>query len=104
MKKKFIQVFTTADKKELTERIANTLVEQKLAQCAQIVGHIKSIYRWKGKIEKADEWLCIIKCEEKNYKKVELEIKKIHTYEVPEIIAIPIIAGSKDYLKWLGGE
>lgn len=101
MKKKFIQIFTTTDKKDLAEKIADKLVQEKFSQCVQILGPIKSIYRWKGKIEKAEEWLCIIKCAEKNYKKIEKTIKELHTYEVPEIIAVPIIRGSKDYLRWL---
>ncbi len=104
MKINYIQVFTTADKKEIAEKIAQYLVEKKLAQCVQILGPIESIYRWKGKIEKAGEWLCIIKGKKANYKKIENEIKKIHTYEVPEIIAIPIITGSNEYLKWLAGK
>ncbi len=101
MKKKFIQIFTTGDNKELLEKIADTLVEQKLAQCVQILGPIKSIYRWKGNIERTNEWLCIIKCTEKNYKGVEKKIKELHTYEVPEIVAMPIVSGNPDYLKWL---
>jgi len=76
-------------------------VKEKLAQCVQILGPIKSTYRWKKKIENAREWLCIIKTHKKNFKKIESKIKELHTYEVPEIIVIPIVEGSIDYLKWL---
>jgi periplasmic divalent cation tolerance protein len=100
---KFLQVYTTTDSKEIAEKIADTLVEEKLAQCVQITGPIKSVYRWKGKIERTEEWLCVIKCTQRNYRGLEQKIKKLHTYEVPEIVAVPIIRGSKDYLKWLEG-
>lgn len=104
MKNNYIQIFTTTDKKEIADKIALSLVEKKLAQCVQIFGPVESTYRWKGRIERTSEWLCIIKTKKANYKKIENEIKKIHTYEVPEIIAIPIITGSNEYLKWLAGK
>lgn len=100
----YIQITTTTDKKEVAERIAFRLVEEKLAACVQIVGPITSIYRWKGTIERAEEWQCIIKSREGLYKEIELVIKSVHSYEVPEIIAIPIVAGSGEYLEWLQGE
>lgn len=100
----YIQITTTTDKKEVAERIAFRLVEEKLAACVQIVGPITSIYRWKGTIERAEEWQCIIKSREDLYKEIEHAIKSVHPYEVPEIIAIPIVAGSGAYLEWLRGE
>jgi periplasmic divalent cation tolerance protein len=100
----YIQITTTTDKKEVAERIAFRLVEEKLAACVQIVGPITSIYRWKENIERAEEWQCIIKSREGLYKEIELVIKSVHSYEVPEIIAIPIVAGSGEYLEWLQGE
>ena len=102
--KSYIQVVTTADKKEDAEKIATRLVEKKLAACVQIAGPITSLYRWKGNIEKTEEWQCWIKSKEILYKEIEKEIKSIHHYEVPEIIAIPIVAGSHGYLQWLEGE
>jgi periplasmic divalent cation tolerance protein len=101
---KYIQIVTTTDKKEDAEKIAMTLVERKLAACVQIAGPIFSTYQWKGNIEKAEEWQCVIKSREDRYKEIEEVIKSIHPYEVPEIIAIPIIAGSGEYLNWLQGE
>jgi len=100
----YIQVFTTTETKENAERIAETLVEKKIAGCVQIVGPITSIYRWKGKIEKAEEWLCLIKTKAKLFDEVEKTIRQMHTYETPEIISMPITAGSKKYLQWLEGE
>ena len=99
--KSYIQVSTTTETKEQAENIAQHLVEKKLAACVQITGPITSIYRWKGKVEKAQEWLCVIKTREELFDRVETAIKKMHTYETPEIVAVPIIKGSKEYLTWL---
>ena len=99
--KSFIQIFTTTETKEEAEKIAQYLVEQKLAACVQITGPIASTYRWKGKVETANEWHCLIKTREELYDKVETAIKKLHSYETPEIIVIPIIKGSSEYLSWL---
>jgi periplasmic divalent cation tolerance protein len=98
----YLQVFTTAQKKEDAEAIAKTLVEKRLAGCVQLVGPITSTYWWNGAIETAEEWLCVIKSERSVYPELEETIRKIHTYEIPEITAISITTGSKDYLRWLG--
>jgi len=100
----YIQVMTTTDKKEDAERIATYLVEKRLAACVQIAGPITSFYRWKGNMERTQEWQCWIKSKEVLYKEIEKAIKSVHPYEVPEIIAMPIIAGSRDYLEWLESE
>jgi periplasmic divalent cation tolerance protein len=100
----FIQVMTTAEKREDAERIARQLVEMRLAGCVQIVGPITSIYRWKGKIETTGEWLCLIKSSRGCYGAIEKAIRSLHPYETPEIIALPVEAGSSDYLAWLRGE
>ena len=100
----YIQIVTTTDKKEDAEKIATTLVEKKLAACVQIVGPITSTYRWKGTIETATEWQCVIKSREVLYPEIEKAIQSIHSYEVPEIIVMSIITGSSDYLEWLRGE
>mgnify|MGYP000846363324 CR=1 FL=1 len=98
----FIQVTTTTATREDAERIAHSLVETRLAACVQIVGPIESVYRWKGKVETADEWLCLIKSREGHYGAIEQAIRSLHPYETPEIIAMPLTAGSRDYLDWLG--
>lgn len=99
--KSYIQISTTTETKAQAQKIAGYLVGQKLAACVQISGPIESTYRWKGKVEKALEWLCLIKTRASLFKKVETAIKKLHPYETPEIIAIPMVNGSKDYLRWL---
>ena len=100
---KYIQVFTTTGSRKDAEKIAEELVENKLAACVQIFP-VSSIYRWKGRIDRSREYLCIIKSKRGLYKKIEETIKEIHPYEVPEIISFPISSGSKDYLEWLAEE
>ena len=102
--KSYIQVMTTTETKEQAQTIAQHLVERKLAACVQITGPITSIYRWKGKVENTQEWLCQIKTQDDLYNKVEAAIKSLHPYETPEIIAVPIIKGSKEYLSWIEDE
>jgi periplasmic divalent cation tolerance protein len=99
-----IQIVTTIDNKEKAEHIAKQLVQKKLASCVQIAGPLKSIYRWKGQIEEAEEWQCIIKSKKSHYKKIEEEIKRLHHYELPEIIAIDIDAASPGYTRWVEEE
>ncbi len=99
--KSYIQITTTTETREQAQTIARHLMVEKLAACVQIVGPITSTYRWKGKMENAQEWLCLIKTREELYGKVETAIKKLHSYEIPEIIAVPIIKGSKEYLRWI---
>jgi periplasmic divalent cation tolerance protein len=100
----FVQVLTTTDARELAETIGRALVERRLAACVQIAGPVKSTYRWRDKIETAEEWQCWIKTTLDRFAAVEQAIREIHSYTVPEIIATPIVAGSADYLKWLGQE
>jgi periplasmic divalent cation tolerance protein len=99
----FIEVFTTTAKKEDAEKIAASLVNQKLAGCVQTVGPVSSTYWWEGKVECNQEWLCIIKTKKILFEKLRAAIRAIHPYEVPEITAVPIAAGSKEYLDWLEG-
>ena len=102
--KSYIQITTTTETKEQAQNIAEHLIETKLAACVQITGPITSIYRWKGKMENSQEWLCLIKTRESLFKKVEAAIKSQHSYETPEIVAVPIVKGSKEYLIWLDDE
>lgn len=99
-----IQVLTTTETKADAQTIANALVEKRLAACVQIIGPITSTYRWQEKVETAEEWLCIIKSRQDLYQALEKAILEAHPYDVPEILAIPVATGSKDYLKWLDGE
>lgn len=104
MESEFIQVFTTTDKKEEAEKITKVLVEKRLAACVQIIGPIESTYWWNGNIETAKEWLILIKSEKRLYKEIERVIKENHSYQVPEILAVPVTAGNPDYLRWLKNE
>ena len=97
----FIQVQTTTADRAEAERIASALVERRFAGCVQIVGPIRSYYRWKEQLESSEEWLCIAKTSSDRYKDVEHAIRELHSYETPEIIALPITSGSDDYLSWL---
>ena len=101
MKEEYIQVITTTDKKEDAEKITEILLNRRLAGCTQIIGPITSTYWWKGKIEKAREWLCIVKSTKNLFDDIKHSIREIHPYETPEIIVIPIVNGDNDYLKWL---
>jgi periplasmic divalent cation tolerance protein len=104
MKEEYVQIISTTETKKEAEKIAQTLVDKRLAGCAQIIGPITSIYRWKGNVEKADEWLCLIKTKKELYASVENAIIQLHKYETPEIIATPVIVGSKEYIEWLNNE
>ncbi len=101
MNKDFIIVYvTTADKKQ-AEKITTTLVEEKLVSCAHIYGPISSVFNWQGKIETAEEFRIIMKSRADLFDELSKRVKAFHSYEVPEIIAVPIVAGSKDYLDWM---
>jgi periplasmic divalent cation tolerance protein len=91
---------TTADRAD-AERIAAALVAKQLAACVQVSGPIESTYRWKAQIESSEEWVCTIKTTREAYSQVEQAIRAIHSYEEPEIIALPIALGSAGYLKWI---
>lgn len=97
----FVQITTAASNREEADRIATTLVDRRLAGCVQIIGPIRSVYRWQGQIEHGEEWLCQIKTTGVQYAAVEAAIRELHSYECPEIIATPIVAGSAAYLQWL---
>ena len=83
------------------ERIAEALVVEQLAACVNIVGPIRSIYRWQGEINRDDEHLLLIKTTRARYVELEARVRALHTYEVPEVVALPIEMGSAAYLEWL---
>ncbi|MEX2108602.1 MAG: divalent-cation tolerance protein CutA [Solirubrobacterales bacterium] len=97
----YIQVLTTVGSAEEAEQISAILVDRRLAACVQIVGPIASRYRWQGKVEEDREWQCFAKTEAARYPEVEAAIREIHSYDEPEIIATPIVAGSEGYLDWI---
>jgi periplasmic divalent cation tolerance protein len=96
-----IAVFITAPSEDMAAAIARALVEAKLAACANIVKSIRSIYAWQGKVQDDQEVLMIVKTRMDLFDGVKSKVKELHSYEVPEIIALPIVAGSEEYLKWL---
>ena len=100
----FIQVMTTAGKKEDAQDIANSILRKRLAGCVQVIGPIASAYWWKGDLETSEEWLCLVKTRMELYSKLEDAIRAVHPYEEPEILAVPVSAGSKGYLDWLARE
>ena len=99
-----IQIVTTTASEEEARRIAAALVERRLAACVQIVGPITSVYRWQGAVETSQEWQCAIKTRRDLYADVEAAIVELHSYDVPEVLAVPIIAGSPGYRAWVETE
>ena len=82
-------------------RIARSVVEKKLAACANIATGVESIFRWKGKVERAREVLVTMKTSAGRLRKLEREVRRMHSYDVPEFVVVPIVAGSREYLEWL---
>jgi periplasmic divalent cation tolerance protein len=97
----YLVVLVTTPDAESAEKIASALVEERLAACVNIVPAVKSIYRWEGKVTRDDESLMIIKTTAERYEAAELRIKQLHSYTTPEVIALPLKAGSAAYLEWL---
>ena len=100
----FIQVFITINDRSKAKEIAETLLNKKLAACVQISGPATSLYRWDGSIVEDEEWLLIAKSSSAHYAELEEQVKKIHVYEVPEILAVSVEKGNEDYLAWLSRE
>jgi periplasmic divalent cation tolerance protein len=101
MKKKYIIVLVTTASKQEAEKIAQHLLEAKLIACANIVGPVCSLFRWVDKMERAEEHLILMKSREDLFEKVVEAVKALHSYDVPEILALPIVGGSRDYVDWL---
>lgn len=99
-----IVVFITAASRSEAEKIAEKLVETHLAACVNILPAIKSVFRWEGKVNQEEEILLIAKSEKACFEKLQKRVQEIHGYEVPEIIALPIIAGLPEYLNWITAE
>lgn len=95
-------VLTTAGSMEEANKIADALVERRLAACVNVTGPITSVYRWQGKVERAQEWLLLIKTTAGVADAVGDAIKELHSYELPECVVLPIESGSEEYLDWVG--
>jgi periplasmic divalent cation tolerance protein len=100
----YIQVLTTVENKADAEKIARSLVAEKLAACVQILGPLTSYFHWQGKLDTVGEYLCLIKSRNDLFAELETAIKDLHPYEVPEILAIPVVKGGKEYLDWMAAE
>ncbi len=100
----FISIQTTTNNQAEAEKLAAKATEEKLAACAQIDGPFTSVYWWNGVLEKDEEWRCSFKTTRQLFEALEKRIKELHSYETPEIIAVEIVAGSKDYLDWIRNE
>lgn len=96
-----IVVFMTAADRDEATRLAEMLVEQHLAGCVQILPEMESVYRWQGKIERQREILLIAKTTQSKFQELERQVRASHSYDTPEILALPVIAGSSPYLQWL---
>lgn len=94
-------VLTTAGSKQEAQKIAQALVERRLAACVNISGPIESVYRWKGEVESAQEWLLLVKTSAAAFENLQNAIRELHSYELPECIALRIEGGSKEYLQWV---
>lgn len=97
----YLIVFVTVSSKEEAEKIAKGVLEEKLAACVNIIDTVHSHFWWQGKIDSAKEALLIIKTKKALINKLIRKVKSVHSYELPEIIALPIIYGSKEYLDWV---
>jgi periplasmic divalent cation tolerance protein len=100
----FIEVHTTIDSAEAAQKIADTILDARLAACVQVSGPITSSYWWQGKKEQAQEWSCVIKTRRDLYPALEKAIRDVHSYDEPEILACPVVAGSQGYLDWINRE
>ncbi|APU17246.1 MULTISPECIES: divalent-cation tolerance protein CutA [Actinoalloteichus] len=100
----YCQVVTTIDSQEKADRLAAGIIEARLAGCVQIVGPVRSVYRWNNQVSFDEEWQCVIKTTTARLDAVTAHIRAQHDYKVPEIIATPIIGGDEDYLDWLSAE
>ena len=98
----YVQVLTTAGSEAEAEAISAALVERRLAACVQVAGPVRSRYRWQGEVETAEEWQCIVKTTAAALPQVEEAVRELHSYDEPEIVAVPIVAASRGYLDWIG--
>ena len=97
-------VLSTCSSQEEAERIGSAVVEKRLAACVTVMPNVTSIYRWQGAVEKASEWMLVIKTRRDLFEDLSAELKRIHSYEVPEIIALTVVDGNAAYLEWIDRE
>jgi len=100
----YLIVFTTTGTAEDAHRLASEMVQRRLAACAQVEGPLVSTYWWLGKIEQGSEWKCSLKTSSDHYPALEKALKQLHPYDTPEILAIPVADGSRNYFDWMDAE
>jgi len=98
----YVIVIVTTSSKQEAEKIAQHLLNQRLIACANIIGPVSSIFHWSGKTEHAEEYLMLLKSRKDLFEKLAETVKALHSYEVPEILVLPVVGGSEEYLDWLG--
>jgi periplasmic divalent cation tolerance protein len=101
LEKDYTIILVTTANREEAEKISKALLNERLIACANIIGPVNSLFWWHGKIENAEEYILLMKTRSEMFEKFAEKVKALHSYEVPEIIAIPIIKGFKPYLEWL---
>ena len=101
MELEFIQITTTCDSREVLEKLATRLVESKMAACCQIEGPVTSVYHWEGKLESADEFRLLVKTKAALFASVEAIVVDLHSFQQPQITAVPIVAVSEGYAEWI---
>lgn len=95
------QVTTTLPDQAAAEQLGATLVQERLAACAQVVGPISSVYWWQGRVERSGEWYCHLKTTRARLRAIERRLRELHPYELPELVAVPLVDGDQRYLKWI---
>lgn len=101
MKNTYVIVMVTTASKQEAEKIAQHLLDKRLIACANIIGPVQSHFYWSGKLEKTEEYLILMKSRRNLFAKLSEVVKTLHSYEVPEILALPVVEGSKAYIDWL---
>ncbi|MGH8248037.1 MAG: divalent-cation tolerance protein CutA [Gammaproteobacteria bacterium] len=97
-----VVVYVTSRDAEESEKISRSLVEKRLAACVNVISPVRSFYRWEGKVQDDPEYLMVIKTSRALFPAVRVEVERLHSYHVPEVICVPIVEGSENYLTWLG--
>jgi periplasmic divalent cation tolerance protein len=100
----YLQVLISTDSHKGAHALQQVLLQERAAACVQILGPVASAYWWEGRIEEAQEWLCLAKTRRSEYKRLEALVKDNHPYETPEIIAISVLLGNRRYLDWIDAE
>jgi periplasmic divalent cation tolerance protein len=99
-----VRVETTVDSRDGAERVARSLIEHRLAACAQVSGPITSFYRWEGRVQADEEWMVVIKTAADRLDDLTAHINGVHPYDVPEVVAVPVTGGGSSYLEWVREE